>query len=149
MRGIVRGGRAPHAQRYHIGPTDTYEGRVNTVSRRVVLDEKADTCPALLPCVRASFQSAPPLLWEDNHLVLLLRATGDPLGPSLFANGLQRALSHLASGLAMHSWYLDDLALLGPLSVLEAALSELVHRLLAIGLNLNSRNRQSHSGGIS
>ena len=64
----------------------------NTIDREVVLAELRSNCPSLLPWVHASFQPAPLLCGKQTLWSTAGVQQGDPLGPLLFATGLQSVL---------------------------------------------------------
>ena len=80
----------------------------NTVSRPAILAELAVRAPDMLPWVRASFQPAAlycgnATLWSHSGV-----QQGDPLGPLLFAAGLDRALRDLPEAPGLEAWYLPS-----------------------------------------
>jgi len=70
----------------------------NSIHRPAVPGALEQRCPAMLPCVRQASQPAPLLvgrefIWSTQGL-----QQGDPLGPFLFAAGIQAALDTLPQG---------------------------------------------------
>ena len=111
----------------------------NSISRVAILEELAAQAPEMQPWTRASFQPAAlycgdATFWSTNGV-----QQGDPLGPLLFATGLQRAIREAPPISGLEAWYLDDGAIIAPLPQLEALLSSLLISLPAIGLSLNLR----------
>jgi len=80
----------------------------NSIHRPAFLSALEQRCPSMLPRVRQAFQPAPLLVGRDVIWSTRGVLQGDPLGPFLFAAGIQAALDALQSGVALHRWYLDE-----------------------------------------
>jgi len=83
----------------------------------------------MLPWVRQAFQPAPLLVGREVVWSTRGVQQGDPLGPFLFAAGVQAALDALPPGRAIHRWYLDDGVFMGSVAEVEGVLTA-VHQTL-------------------
>jgi len=106
----------------------------NSIHRSAVLSALERRCPALLPWVLQAFQPAPLLV--GSHQIWSTQGVqhGDPLGPFLFAVGLQAAVEALPFGGALHRWYLNDGVFMGSVPEAEEILRSLQSSLPSIGL---------------
>jgi len=73
---------------------------------------------------------------------------GDPLGPSVFAAGIQAALNALPPGGALHRWCLDDGVFIGYVAEVEGLLKALQYTLPPLCLELNSRKTTVWGPGL-
>jgi len=73
---------------------------------------------------------------------------GDPLGPFLFAAGIQAALDALPQKGALQRWYLDDGVFLGSVAQVEVELGALQQTLPPLGLELNLRKTTVWGPGL-
>jgi len=73
---------------------------------------------------------------------------GDPLGPFLFAAGIQAPLDALPPGGALHRWYLDDGVFMGSMAEVEGVLAAPQQTLPPLGLELNLRNTTVWGPGL-
>jgi len=102
----------------------------------------------MLPWVRQAFQPAPLLVGREVIWSTRGVQQGDPLGPFLFAAGIQTALDALQPGGALHKWYLDDGVFVGSVTEVEGVLTALQHILPPLGLELNLRKTTLWGPGL-
>lgn len=131
----------------------------NLISRRVILRETRRHLPEILPWVRLCYANGDdPILWSDDFMLKSHSGIqqGDPLGPLLFAMGLQPIIRRLrgkmkaeASALGITSpnnetpfltaFYLDDGIIIAPHRILELCATFLQSPdVKKYGLHLNS-----------
>jgi len=70
----------------------------NYNARPAILDALERLCPTMMPWVRQAFQPAPLLVGREVIWSTRGVQQGDPLGPFLFAAGIQAALDALPQG---------------------------------------------------
>jgi hypothetical protein len=111
----------------------------NSLSRNFIIRAVERRAPHLLPWVLACLQGRARLfcrsleepLWSSEGV-----QQGDPLGPLLFALGLQDLISQLPPNIPWKSFYLDDGCFLCPLPLAHAIVSQLISILGPAGLQL-------------
>jgi len=120
----------------------------NSLHRPAILSALEQRCPSMLPWVHQAFQPAPLLVGREVMSSTRGLQQGDPLGPFLFAVGIQAALDALPSGEALHRWDLDDGIFIGSVTEVERVLTALQHALPALGLELNLRKTTVWAPGL-
>jgi len=97
----------------------------NSIHLPAILDALEQRCPSMLPWVDNP-PSPRPCSW-GREVVWSTRGVqqGDPLGPFLFAAGIQAALDAVPPGGALHWWYLDDGVFMGSVAEVEGVLTAL------------------------
>ena len=128
-----------------------FQNAFNTISRDVVLREARAKFPALARWATWCYQQPTSLQFGD----ILLQSSagvqqGDPLGPLLFAAGLQPLAAALrASPVAFSVFYLDDGVLAGSVHAVATALTQLQTAAAGIGLSLNLGKREAVLVGMT
>jgi len=120
----------------------------NSIHRPAILEALEQRCPSMLPWVRQAFQPAPLLVGREVVWSTRGVQQGDPLGPFLFAAGIQAPLDALPPGGALHRWYLDDGVFMGSVAEVEGVLAALQQTLPPLGLELNLRNTTVWGPGL-
>jgi len=69
-----------------------------SIARPAILGALEHLCPSMMPWVRQAFQPAPLLVGQEVIWSTRGVQQGDPLGPFLFAAGIQAALDALPQG---------------------------------------------------
>jgi len=93
----------------------------------------------MLPWLRQAFQPVPLLVGRDVIWSTRGVQQGYPLGPLLFAAGIQAALDALPPGGALPRWYLDEGVFMGSVAEVEGVLTALQQTLPPPVLELNLR----------
>jgi len=91
----------------------------NSIHRPAILEALEQRRPSMLPWMRQAFQPAPLLVGREVVWSTRGLQEGCPLGPFLFAVGIQAALDALPPGGALHRWYLDDGVFMGSVAEVE------------------------------
>ena len=120
----------------------------NSIARPAIMEAIERLCPSMMPWVRQTFQPAPLLVGREVIWSTRGVQQGDPLGPFLFAAGIQAALDALPPRGALHRWYLDDGVFLGSVAEVEEVLGALQHTLPPLGLELNLRKTTVWGPGL-
>jgi len=120
----------------------------NSIHRLAILEALEQRCPSLLPRVREAFQPAPLLVGREVVWSTRGVQQGDPLGPFLFAAGIQPTLDALPPAGALHRWYLDDVVFMGSVAEVEGVLTALQQALPPLGLELDLRKTTVWGPGL-
>ncbi len=120
--------------------------RIQTIDRTAILNSLRARAPHLVPWAQKSL-SQPTLCADSTIRSEQGVQQGDPLGPLLFANGIQQAIEKVSVGLSLahqtgpvggtplhwNRWYFDDGTIVGTLSQVNEALAILIPALAAVG----------------
>ena len=119
----------------------------NCLGRRAIYNKMTSVFPSLSKFIFWAYGSATPIYASDGTFLFFSETgvkQGDPLGPLLFAAGLQDVLTRLHSrlpGVTILA-YLDDITLIGPPALVAAAFEWLVRELALLGLDINPNKCQ-------
>jgi hypothetical protein len=136
----LRAGAAAHPD--HVTCATDFRNAFNTISRDAVLAAVSERHPQLFPFVQWAY-AGPAELWVHGgprgHELLWSTTgvrQGDPIGPLLFALGLQGPLEEIVKDfpLVRVVAYLDDVYLQGPQADVEQAFGRFSERCESIGL---------------
>ena len=110
----------------------------NSLSRKAILNSVNVQAPELMAWARYMYARHSLLFLEGEPLASANGVQqGDPLGPLLFSMGWNSVIQALPPELSLNLWYLDDGHLIGPLSVLEEALSRIQRLGAEKGIEVN------------
>ena len=125
----------------------------NTIDRNAILASLRTRAPHLVPWAQKSL-GQPTLLFCANHTISSEQGVqqGDPLGPLLFAMGIQPAIEKVSMAMTLahqanpaqspplhwHRWYFDDGTLVGTLPQLNEALTILGPALASLGCSISA-----------
>ena len=109
----------------------------NTLQRETILGAVATHAPELTAWVRQTLQPAPLLCGREVVWSTQGVQQGDPMGPFLFALGIQDVINLLPKDMLLHRWYLDDGVLMGTLPQLHHAIELLEAHFPQRGLVVN------------
>jgi hypothetical protein len=119
----------------------------NSIGRRAIYNKMAAIFPSLNKLIFWAYGSATPIYASDGTFLFFSETgvkQGDPLGPLLFAAGLQDILKSLHTripGVTVLA-YLDDITIFGPPDQVAAAFEHLEHELALLGLVINPNKCQ-------
>jgi len=124
------------------------ENAFNSIARPAILEALERLCPSMMPWLRQAFHPAPMLvgrevIWSNRGV-----QQGDPLGPFLFAAGIQAALDALPQGGPLQRWYPDDEVFVGSVAEVEEVLGALRQTLPSLGQELNLRKTTVWGPGL-
>ena len=114
-----------------------FQNAFNNIRRDHILHSVKESYPEMYPFVWQAYEKSSNLFYGDYiiHSSSGLQQ-GDPLGPFLFALGIQPLISQLKSKL--NTWYVDDGAVADEPSIVKEDLITIIREGSKIGLILNT-----------
>jgi len=116
-----------------------WKNAFNSIHQPAILEALEQRCPSMLPWVRQAFLPAPLLVGREVVWSTRGLQQGYPLGPFIFAAGIQAAMDALPPGGALHMWYLDDVMFMGSVAEVGGVLTAIQQTLPPMSLELNLR----------